>query len=106
MSIASYYRVTDIPYIYIYIYNSHMDVPFMWGSGLAQARPNYTIYNEKHFSDDYFAFFYKFRRPTVGQNFSVVCINKGDHRDANSAKRHPAARFKRPAEQSTEPRAK
>ena len=32
MSIASYYSLGDRRTIYIYIYNSHMDVPLMWGS--------------------------------------------------------------------------
>ena len=30
------------------------------------------------------ALFYKFRRPTIGQNCSAVCTNKDGHRDAFS----------------------
>ena len=56
----------------------------------------YTIlYNKTYFSDCLFLYSlcpnleginnvlcYKFRRPTIGQNRSAVCINKSGHRDA------------------------
>ena len=52
----------------------------------------------------------KFRRPTIGQNCSAVCTNKGGHRDTFSLERTAwsAARFERPAQQATatEPQAK
>ena len=52
---------------------------------------NYTIYNEKYFSDNQFSYIvrvllnldgikdalsYKFRRLTIGQNCCAVCTNK------------------------------
>ena len=62
-------------------------------------------YNEKYFSDNRISYSlclnlegikdalcYKFRRPTIGQNCTAMCTNKGGHRDAflnvNSAKHH------------------
>ena len=33
---------------------------------------------------------YKFRRPTIGQNCSAVCTNKGDNRDAFSNEQRKA----------------
>ena len=39
--------------------------------------------------------FYKFRRPMIGQICSVVCTNKGGHRDAISNERHKAPRISR-----------
>ena len=38
---------------------------------------------------------YKFRRPTIGQNCSAVCTNKGGHRDAFSNERRKAPRVLR-----------
>ena len=37
-----------------------------------------------------YVLFYKFRRPTIGQICSVVCTNKGGHRDAFSNERREA----------------
>ena len=54
------------------------------------------------------ALFYKFKSPTIGQNCSAVCTNKGGHRDAFSPEQTAPTplRFERPAEQATEPQAK
>ena len=41
------------------------------------------------------AFFYKFRRLTIGQNCSAVCTNEGSHRDAFSSERHEVPRVLR-----------
>ena len=52
---------------------------------------------------------YKFRRPTIGQNCSAVCTNKGGHRDAFSNERRQALRISRgllSRPRATEPRAK
>ena len=38
---------------------------------------------------------YMFRRPTIGQNCSAVCTNKGGHRDAFSSERREALRVSR-----------
>ena len=52
------------------------------------------------------AIFYKFRRPTIGQNCSAVCTNKGGHRDAFSNERREAPRVSRACSAGTEPQAK
>ena len=38
---------------------------------------------------------YKFRRPTIGQNCSAICTNKGGHRDAFSNEWHKVLRVLR-----------
>ena len=54
------------------------------------------------------ALFYKFRRPTIGQNCSAACTNKPGHRDAflNERCEAPHVNFERPAQQVTKPRPK
>ena len=50
----------------------------------------------------------KFRRLTIGQNCSTVCISKGGHKERCILERmaQNATRFKSPAEQATKPQAK
>ena len=84
---------------------------------------NYTAYNKKYFADNHFSYnyslcpledvkdvlFYKFGRPTIGQNCSAVCTNKGGHRDAFLNERHKAPRILRgllSRPHATEPQAK
>ena len=52
---------------------------------------------------------YKFRRPTIGQNCSAMCINKGSHRDAFSNERRKVPHISRgllSRPHATEPRVK
>ena len=73
--------------LFILLYYIQRKIFFGWSFFLYSPCPNVEGIKD--------ALCYKFRRPTIGQNWSAVCTNQGGHRDASSNEQCEARRVSR-----------